>query len=140
MMALRTFTPLRSPVTRPSNLWLGRTANSRVTLRVPSVSLTLLGWALGGRVTCARASPPETRSARVDSVMIRTRWRGPILAAVRAVRADASPAPITATRAPIPQRANAFDRADLLTLLPPAQLTPRFLARAVCPRGGCSHG
>src|SRR4051812_11694533 len=61
-------TPLRSPVSRPWHLPLGRTANALDTSR--PFTVTRAADTPRGRSTCTSASPPEIRSARLDRVRI----------------------------------------------------------------------
>src|SRR5437660_12299905 len=70
-LATRSLVPSRSPVTKPSNCRFWRTANSRVMSLPFRVTDTNDGAVPAGNVTVTNASPPDTRSALVESTLIR---------------------------------------------------------------------
>ena len=69
-LAVMLFAPFLRPVTRPTVRPSERVVNAEVT-STPSTSTFRLDAApIGGSLTSTRTSPPETRSARVDNVVI----------------------------------------------------------------------
>src|SRR2546429_486782 len=79
--------PLLRPVTRPWKRPLGRTANMLLISAPLRATLTPnAGFTAGGRLICTNASPPETRSARLERIWI----VGPPVCAFAGARPNAS--------------------------------------------------
>src|SRR6266540_164908 len=66
-VAVTTFGPTTSPVTTPSSEPSNCGEKAAVTSRPPTLTRTPLASLRGGSATRTRASPPEIRSARLDS-------------------------------------------------------------------------
>src|SRR6266508_5589663 len=66
-VARTTFGPTTRPVTTPSSEPSGCRENAAVSSRPPTVTRTSLAWWRDGSATRTRASPPEIRSARLES-------------------------------------------------------------------------
>src|SRR4051794_3335046 len=110
-LAVRVLMPTASPVTKPSYCPFSRSPNWPVTSRVPTRTSTFCGSVPGGNVTVTRASPPEIRSARLESTEIVGRAgaerAAPLLAIAGAAR------PVAASTTTRPRRARALFRATL---------------------------
>src|SRR5690349_13410513 len=107
------FLPLTSPVTTPTRVRgdePGRKA--AVTSRVPTTILVVCVGTSGGTVTCTNTSPPVTRAASVESVLIS------ILSAAVVAPATSRPALTATATTASAARPDASSRLDRRVRLP----------------------
>src|SRR4051794_7986279 len=120
---VRVLSPTASPVTRPSYCPLARRPNWLVTSLVPNCTLICCTSVPGGNPTATSASPPEIRSARLESTEIvgspAADRAAPIWATAGATKA------VAASTTTTPRRARTLFTATLH--IPPESQFDRFV-------------